>query len=181
MTLPAEWPDRLPGYEWRPAHWALKRKERGLSTPPLLPAPPPGILIHSGSTGEGTAEWAWSRSARYWAQFAWSSTLRRYVQTDWLTAWAPHGGALNRWSIGIETPHHPGQGGDHREATIRLVRELTGALGSEWITGHRFGDHDKRDPSEIVTADWWAGLGLRTYWTWQGEGFGALIEAEGLG
>lgn len=179
MAVMSAWPSRLPGYDWRPAYWATRRKERNLSTPSQLPVLPMGILIHSGDAGTGTAQWAWRPEARYWAHFAWDRTRRCYVQTDWLTAWAPHGGALNRWSWGIETPHYPGQDGEFRYQTVALVAALRD-LGAEWITGHRFGDHGKRDPGEVVTADWWQELGLRVYWEWQGMGWGSLVAAEGL-
>ena len=169
----------LPGYDWRPAHWATRRRARGLTTPDLLPAPPTGIVIHSGSTGAGTAQWAWRAAARLWAHFAWDAIGRCYVATDYLDAWAPHAGPLNRWTWGIETPHHPGAGDEYRDQTVELVRRLA-ERGAVWLTAHRFVDHDKRDPGSAVTADWWDGLGLRVYWTWSGEGGGAILEAEGL-
>ena len=169
----------LPGCDLRLAYWAQRRRERHLGTPDLLPAPAKGILIHSGSTGTGTAQWAWRSEARFWAHFAWDSARGLYVQTDYLDAWAPHGGALNQHAIGIETPHHPGAGDEHKQATIDLVSALA-ERGAEWITGHRFGDHNKRDPGAVVTADWWDGLGLRCYWTWQGEGWGALLADENV-
>jgi len=178
-TASPDWPGRLPGYDWRPAYWATRRKARRLSTPAELPARPTGILIHSGDAGTGTAQWAWREEARFWGHFAWDRARHCYVQTDWLTAWAPHGGALNRWTWGIETPHHPGQDGEHQGDTVELVRQLV-ARGAQWITAHRFVDHGKRDPGSVVTADWWTGLGLRTYWEWSGEGGGAIVAAEGL-
>lgn len=179
-TGPAEWPDLLPGYDWRPAFWSTRRRDRRLPTPDLLPAPPRGILLHSGDLGRGTAQWAWRRDALYWAHWAWDAVRCCYVQTDSLHSWAPHGGTLNQWTWGIETPHHPGADDSYRDQTVRLVRDLRDQ-GAEWITCHRFVDHGKRDPGEVVTADWFAELGLRLYWGWQGEGGGAILEAEGIG
>jgi hypothetical protein len=173
------WPERLDGYDWAPAYWAERRAGRGLKTPDRLPMRPTGIVIHSGATGEGTAEWAQREdgAAQFWAHFAWSSHLGRYVQTDSLHAWAPHAARLNRYSWGLETPHHPGQDGTHREETVELVRRLV-ELGAQWITGHRFVERTKRDPGECVTADWWDGLGLRVHWAWVGQG--PLMVREGL-
>jgi hypothetical protein len=178
--MTADWPERLPGYDWLPAYWATRRAERGLVTPDLLPARPTGILIHSGDSSAGTAQWAWRPEARFWAHFAWDRRACCYVQTDSLTSWAPHGGAFNRWCWGIETPHYPGSGDAFRADTVELVRQLA-ARGAGWITGHRFIAHHKRDPGEVVTGDWWDGLGLRVYWEWAGEGGWSILEREGLG
>lgn len=172
--LMAEWPRLLPGYDWAPAYWAVRRAKRKLSMPDLMPAPPRGILIHSGDEGPGTAEYAWTDDARYWAHFAWSRTRGRYVQTDYLDAWAPHGGYCNGYSIGIEMPGPDEQNPRperQRILTVALVRELVEALPSiRWISGHQFIDAEKHDPGPGVTADWWDGLGLDVRWSWQGRG-----------
>jgi hypothetical protein len=174
MADTLEWPDLLPGVEYRPAYWATRRRERRLPTLDLLPKPPEGIVIHSGQDGPGTAEWAWRKEARYWAQLAWWAARGRYVHTDTLRAWAPHGGPYNSRTIGIELPgpaaENPRPAG-HREATVALVRLLVAALPSiRWITGHQFIQSTKRDPGPGVTADWWDGLGLEVHWTWVGSG-----------
>jgi hypothetical protein len=163
----------LPGYDYKPAYWATRRKERGLHTPDGMVKPPTGILIHSGAQGPGTAQWAWKPAARYWAQFAWDADRECYVATDYLTAWAPHGGQYNGVSIGIEMPgpwtlnQRPVE---QRESTVRLVRDILAEVPSiRWITGHEFVEAIKDDPGPGVTADWWDGLGLDVHWHWVGS------------
>lgn len=159
------WPDALTGYSQVLAYWASRRKERNLPTPTALPRKPRGILLHSGDHGPGTAQWAWKKEAKYWAHFAFDSKSGLYVQTDYLTSWAPHGGGLNQYSIGIETPHFPGCPDKYKDLTIKLVSDLIAALGIEWITCHRFIEAKKQDPSkDYVKADWFVGLPLRLYW-----------------
>lgn len=186
----------LPGIEWRPAYWALRRRERRLPTPARLPARPRGLLAHSGELGQNTAAWARrgdgtaahpNGAARFWAQLAYDADRGAYVHTDSLDAWSPHGGPLNRWTLGVETCHftgdhrHAPQDGSHRDQTVELFQRLAILLdGDGFVVGHRFIERDKRDPGSAVTADWFSGSGLRVYWSWQGEGGGALIEAEGL-
>jgi hypothetical protein len=175
MTRPmAEWPRLLPGYDWRPAFWATRRARRGLSTPYLMPDPPRGILIHSGDRAAGTAEWCWQDEARYWAHFAWWAARGCYVQTDWLDIWAPHGGYVNPYAIGIEMPGPAAQNPRperQRVQTVALVREIVEALPSiRWISGHQWIDEHKTDPGPGVDASWWEGLGLDVRWSWQGKG-----------
>lgn len=160
----AEWPSELPGYLQLPAYHALVL--------PALEEPPPGIMIHSGDEGEGTAEWAWNQAARFFAHFAWSTTHRQYVQTCSLRLRAPHAGAYNGW-IGIEMPgpwHRNPRPPEQRKAVRALVRELHAALPStQLLTGHRWVERKKMDPGPGVEASWWDGLGLEVHWRWVGR------------
>lgn len=162
----AEWPDLLPGYDWRPAARAGKAGR--------LLAPPVGIVIHSGDKGAGTAEWAWKPEAGCWAHFAWSSTLGRYVQTERMDRRAYHAPPYNGCSLGIEMPGPAAANPrppEQREAVRHLVAEMMAAIPSlRWITGHQWITHDRQDPGPGVTGDWFDGLGLEVHWRWVGGG-----------
>lgn len=153
-------------------------------------AAPKGLLLHSGGTGIGTLEWAetgprqsqgeltdaeWlvllatlspeQLGALFWAHFAFSKKDECYYQTDYLDQWIPHGGGLNRYTYGIESPHFPhGRTKQYKDQTIALVEALVRERGVEWITCHKFVDKQKRDPGSIVTADWFVHLPVRLYW-----------------
>lgn len=174
-------PVLLPGYKLRMAYWAARREAR--RTLPGHPLTTPfnvngkrrrGLLIHSGAKGIGTAEWAWrvanlekkDFAALFWAHLAFSGVEECYFQTDYLNSWAPHGGGLNRFAYGIETPHHPGCDPVlYRDKTVAAVGAFVEHAGVEWITCHRFIDpKNKFDPSPCVTADWFVHLPVRIYW-----------------
>jgi len=192
----------FPGYQLGLAYWACRRKARcKLRQAPFrarkFRVAPKGLLLHSGAKGSGTFEWAatgprraWKNVAEladvpadqlgalFWAHHAFSITHERYYQTDYLDQWIPHGGGLNRYAYGIETPHFPGSTAAYKDQTIALVEAYV-AHGVEWITCHRFIDpRNKRDPGDIVTADWFVHLPVRLYW--DNITIQQILECEGL-
>lgn len=193
-AAPHKMPETLPGYEVKLAYWAARRAERRalaghqIKTPIKFPVQPKGLLLHSGAGGIGTAEWAWQEpdldgddddlGALYWAHAAFSRKLKRYFLTDYLWAWCPHGGGLNRFAYGVETPHYPGCDPRlYKDQTIAIVAAFV-SVGVEWITCHKYIEPKKRDPGPCVTADWFVHLPVRLY-------FGDItiqhiLECEGL-
>lgn len=186
--MPAEPSILLPGYEYRPAWWCAtpsRRKLRKLPTPDKRPTPPIGIVLHSGDKGPGTAEWAWKVDkttglgmAWFWAHFAWWHRWNHFVQTDYLDAWAPHGGIYNQYAIGIELPgpyHLDPRPDFHRIRTVQLVKDIISFCPTVgwpiplWLTGHKFFDHEKKDPGPGVKPDWFNDLPIDVKLEWVGE------------
>lgn len=156
-------PEALPGYEYKPAYAVIHNSK---SIRPFKEVPK-GIVIHSGDVGPGTAEFAWMKECKFFAQMAWWASKKKYVFTSPLNMVAPHAGpGYNDVSIGIEMPGPwNGDRSYAKDQTIQLVKDLKSVLPwLEWITGHKFINDNKKDPGPKVTADWWDGLGLDIRW-----------------
>jgi hypothetical protein len=163
MYTIADIPDILSGYEYKPAY-AITHNPKSIRPFKEVPV---GIVIHSGDMGPGTAEFAWMKECKFFAQMAWWASKKKYVFTGPLNMVAPHAGAgYNDASVGIEMPGpYNGNREYAKEKTIQLVKDLKEALPFlMWITGHQFINDGKRDPGPFVKADWWEGLGLDVRW-----------------
>lgn len=159
------WPNLLHGYQYKPAF-------NSLENPRYINKSPQGIIIHSGEMGEGVAEWAWKKEAKYWAHFAWSRTLKEYVQTDLMRHRAPHAGKYNDW-LGIEMPGPASLNPRpeiQREDLRKLICAVIEAVSTiKIITAHQFINIKKHDPGPGVDALWFDGLGLDVRWEWVGK------------
>jgi N-acetyl-anhydromuramyl-L-alanine amidase AmpD len=168
----AEWPKRLDHIDWMPAKHAFSSR--------FFKEPPDLVVIHSGATGVGVAEYlvTVADDREVSAHFSWSAVRDRFVQQVELDREAWHAGkhsvfhgarSVNARSIGIELPGPAAatvRDPDQREQLRGLLVDLRDALPSlVSLTGHQWISLKRWDPGPGVTAGWFDGLGYDVYWT----------------
>lgn len=150
--LPAEWPDRLPGYAWVPSYWGA----RDLRFAPEFADPPELLVVHSGSVGAWVAEYLSDpiaetpRSTEIFKTDSKRATNGRRLCDDGF--WRRVAAAHFCWYYGVESKLYPTLRLGQSEGpppkvhgfvqTASLRREVPGAGGSvcmgrkKWVNAH---------------------------------------------
>jgi len=136
---------------------------------PWFATHPDMLVVHSGATAPGVAEYLVSRDAvarSVSCHFAWSTGFDGLVQMVSLQKQANHARGFNLFSIGIELPGPMEQDPRPEEQRIEFRHLVTLLLvevpSIKRVTTHAHLDPDRRrDPGPGFTRDWVEGFGLK--------------------